>query len=45
MSQPKSTAAPKKKAAILTDTVSNKTMDLPIIDGSIGPSVIDVRKL
>ncbi|MSP89751.1 MAG: citrate (Si)-synthase [Alphaproteobacteria bacterium] len=44
MSQPKTAAAPKKKA-ILTDTVTNKTMDLPIIDGSIGPSVIDVRKL
>jgi citrate synthase len=45
MSQPKSATAPKKKTAILTDTVSSKTTDLPIIDGTIGPSVIDVRKL
>ncbi|MBM3573701.1 MAG: citrate (Si)-synthase, partial [Alphaproteobacteria bacterium] len=45
MSQPNAAAAPKKKVAILTDTVSNKSWELPIIDGTVGPSVIDVRKL
>src|SRR5439155_3016981 len=29
----------------LTDNASGKSFDLPVIEGSIGPKVIDVRKL
>ena len=29
----------------LTNSASGKSIDLPIISGSLGPSVIDVRKL
>jgi len=38
------TAKASNKIATLTDP-TGKTIQLPIIDGSIGPSVIDVRKL
>ncbi|MBM3548300.1 MAG: citrate (Si)-synthase [Alphaproteobacteria bacterium] len=38
------TAKGANKVATLTDP-TGKTIQLPIIDGSIGPSVIDVRKL
>ena len=29
----------------LTDNATGKSLDLPVIDGSIGPKVIDIRKL
>src|SRR4030081_3980532 len=29
----------------LTDNASGKSIELPVIEGSIGPKVIDVRKL
>ena len=29
----------------LTDNATGKSIDLPVIEGSIGPKVIDVRKL
>src|SRR5262245_15050121 len=45
MSQAKPAAAPKRKTATLSDSSSNKTLEMPIMDGTIGPSVIDVRKL
>src|SRR5438046_10763735 len=29
----------------LTDNATGKSIELPVIDGSVGPKVIDVRKL
>jgi citrate synthase len=37
--------ATNKKVVQLVDPSANKTINLPVIDGSVGPSVIDVRKL
>ncbi|MCW9032632.1 MAG: citrate synthase [Rhodospirillales bacterium] len=34
-----------KKSFTLTDNRNGKSWDLPVLDGSTGPSVIDVRKL
>jgi citrate synthase len=37
---------PKPKASItVTDNRSGKSFDLPVLDGTMGPSVIDVRRL
>jgi len=33
-----------KKSFTLTDNQSGKSYELPVMDGSIGPSVVDVRK-
>ncbi|MBM3511837.1 MAG: citrate (Si)-synthase [Alphaproteobacteria bacterium] len=38
-------AAKPSKTVTLSDAGSGKKMDLPIIDGTVGPSVIDIRKL
>ena len=38
-------AAKPSKTVTLSDPGSGKKMDLPIIDGTVGPSVIDIRKL
>lgn len=29
----------------LTDNATGKSIELPVIEGSVGPSVIDIRKL
>src|SRR3546814_20673330 len=34
-----------KQPATLTDPNTGKTVTLPILDGTVGPSVIDIRKL
>ncbi len=33
------------KPVTLTDPNTGKTIELPMLDGSVGPSVIDIRKL
>ncbi|MEC8026638.1 MAG: citrate (Si)-synthase, partial [Pseudomonadota bacterium] len=33
------------KSFTLTDNQSGQSFDLPVIDGSVGPSVLDVRRL
>ena len=33
------------KSMTLKDNVSGETWDLPVLDGTVGPSVVDVRKL
>lgn len=38
------TAAPEQETFTLTDDQSGATYKLPIIDGSVGPRVVDVRK-
>ncbi|MBM3597745.1 MAG: citrate (Si)-synthase [Alphaproteobacteria bacterium] len=45
MSQAKPAAAPKRKTATLTESSGNKSLEMPVMDGTIGPSVIDIRKL
>ena len=43
-----STAAPQakpQKTVTLTDNETGKTYQLPVLDGSVGPRVIDIRKL
>ena len=35
----------KEKSVTLTDNTSGNSWDLPMMDGSVGPSVIDVRRL
>ncbi len=43
-----STAAPQakpKKTVTLTDNESGKTFEFPVLDGTVGPRVIDIRKL
>ncbi|MBI3391981.1 MAG: citrate (Si)-synthase [Nitrospirae bacterium] len=34
-----------KKTVTITDNSTGKAVELPVLDGSIGPSVIDIRKL
>ena len=34
-----------KRTVTLTDDTSGKSWKLPVLDGSTGPSVIDIRKL
>ena len=29
----------------LTDNASGKSIEMPVLEGSVGPSVIDIRKL
>jgi len=41
---PKATAAP-AGLVTLKDQRTGKSVDLPVLDGSVGPSVIDIRKL
>jgi citrate synthase len=38
-------ATTKAKSVTVTDNTTGKTFDLPIMDGTMGPRVIDVRKL
>ena len=42
-----STKGPKNKqrTVTLTDNVSGKQVDFPLLSGSIGPDVIDIRRL
>jgi len=42
MNKPKTTS---KNTVTLTDNRTGKSFELPLLDGSVGPSVIDVRKL
>ena len=44
MSQVKPATKPSEEMT-LSDTMTNKSVTLPVIDGTIGPKVIDVRKL
>jgi len=34
-----------EKTFTLTDDQTGKTMQFPVLDGTVGPSVIDIRKL
>ena len=47
MSQNTATAtiAPASHSVTLTDPNTGKTIELPLLDGSLGPQVIDIRKL
>ena len=45
MAKAKKASATKEKSFTLRDNQTGKEYELPVIDGSIGPSVIDVRKL
>jgi citrate synthase len=45
MSKTAPAAAPQEKTFTLTDDESGNTWKLPVLDGSVGPSTIDVRKL
>ncbi|MDB5490303.1 MAG: gltA [Micavibrio sp.] len=45
MSETAKAATPPQEAVTLTDSASGKTFDLPVISGTVGPHVIDVRKL
>jgi len=41
----KSVSTARKNSATVTDNTTGATFDLPIMDGTMGPRVIDVRKL
>src|SRR5579863_8847540 len=34
-----------RKTVTVTDNVTGKSADLPLLDGSIGPQVVDIRRL
>ena len=34
-----------RKTMTLTDNDSGSSVELPVIDGSVGPDVLDIRKL
>src|ERR1700759_345378 len=34
-----------RKTVTITDNVTGKSSDMPLLDGTIGPQVIDIRKL
>jgi len=45
MSETAKAATPPQESVTLTDSASGKSFDLPVISGTVGPNVIDVRKL